>query len=78
MNMTFDEYDKLIEKLKKVEGSTYWPEISEIDLMAQNPEKYIVFACYLLEHNNPPQNNAEKYSKRNLLDFVNRNLELTE
>lgn len=76
MKLTFDEYDELLEKFEKIEGNTFWPSVQDIDLMEKNPDKYIVFCCYLLEKNKKPETNQEKYSKKNLHSFVNKYLEL--
>lgn len=78
MEMTFDEYDELVEKFEKIKGLTYWPSVDDIDLMNKHPDKFVVFASYLLETNDIPRNNDEKYSKKNLNRFVNSHLELLD
>lgn len=76
--MTFDEYDQEVEKMKTIETATFWPTISQIDLFEKDVQKWIVFCYYLLEYNQPPQTNEEKYSKKNLSNFVNQHLELID
>ena len=46
--------------------------------MNKHPDKFVVFASYLLETNDSPRNNDEKYSKKNLNRFVNSHLELLD
>ena len=44
----------------------------------KDPEKWLLYCCFVLEKAEKPVTNEEKYSKRNLSDFVNNNLELVE
>ena len=77
--MTFEKYDELIENfdsMKKV--PPLWPSIEQIDMFETDEDKWLTFAVYLLEKNPPPRNAKERYSKKNLLAYVNRHLTLFE
>ena len=78
VTMTFDAYDKEIEKMKNIETPTYWPTVAQIDMFEKDVEKWIIFCSYLMEYNDAPKNNEEKYSKKNLSVFVNQHLELVD
>lgn len=77
--MTFSEYDDLLDdfnKMKKV--PSLWPSIEQIDTFETDEDRWLIFAVYLLEKNPPPRNAKERYSKKNLLAYVNRHLTLIE
>lgn len=76
--LTFDEYDEMLKRFEKVNSPTLWPCVDAIDIMEKEPQKWIIFAIYILEKNNPPKNNKEKYSQKNLKTFVNKHLELVD
>lgn len=75
--MTFSEYDELLDdfnKMKKV--PPLWPSIEQIDMFETDEDRWLTFAVYLLEKNPHPRNAKERYSKKNLLAYVNRHLTL--
>lgn len=77
--MTFSEYDELLDdfnKMKKV--PPLWPSIEQIGTFETDEDRWLTFAVYLLEKNPPPRNAKERYSKKNLLAYVNRHLTLFE
>lgn len=77
--MTFEKYDELLDdfnNMKKV--PSLWPSIEQIDMFEKDEDKWLTFAIYLLEKNPPPKNAKERYSKKNLLAYVNRHLVLNE
>ena len=80
IRMTYDEYDALVEKFEKIKESgkviPIWPTIQQVDEFQKDPEKWMAFCCYLHEFNPEPKTAEEKYSRRNLSDFINSNLEL--
>lgn len=78
VQLTFDEYDEILEKFEHVKSETFWPSLAEIDKMEEDPGKWMLYACFLLEKGKEPVNNAEKYSKKNLSAFVNKYLELVD
>ena len=82
ITMTYDEYDNLIDEFEKIRKTDkvipVWPSVALIDMFQTDPEKWIKYCCYLYEFNPAPANAEEKYSKKNLNYFINRNLELTE
>lgn len=78
IQMTFQEYDDYVEKFHKITCKHFWPTPLDLDKMEQDPSKWILLACFLLETNQSPKTNAEKYSKKNLQKFVNANLILID
>ena len=76
MQVTFEEYDKIMERFDKMSAETYWPSLSNIEIFKSDPKKWMLFCIYLYEKGKEPQNNQEKYSKRNLGNFINQNLEI--
>ena len=78
MQLTFDEYDAMLEKFEEIETETIWPTLKQIDMFEEDPEKWLKFCCYLLEKGHDPQTKEEEYSKKNLTRFVNTHLELTD
>lgn len=82
MVMTYAEYDRLLEVFKQIKAKEtvmeYWPSVEQMDQFEINPEKWILYCCYLYECNEPPKNPTEHYSKKNLLAFIGRYLVLTE
>ncbi len=78
MKITYYEYEKLQEKFQTIKVAPFYPNPVEIEEMEKNPEKWILFACYLYEKCNKPVNAAEKYSRINLKEFIYRHLEFEE
>ena len=82
ITMTYDEYDSMIDVFQKIKERDkvipVWPSVTQIDMFQKDPEKWIKYCCYLYEFNPGPATAEEKYSKKNLNNFINRNLELTE
>lgn len=82
MYMTYDEYDALTEKFEKIKESkkvpVCWPTVQQIDSFEDNPDKWLIFCCYLHDYNPEPQKPGDKYSKRNLASFIGRHLELVD
>lgn len=78
MTMTFEDYDKLLERFAKIKTKTFWPTLDQIDMFDREPEKYIIFACCLYQMGTPPKTNAEKYGKKNLYNFIIEHLVLVD
>ena len=76
--MTFDEYDDFIEEMGKSEKKTYYPSVEDMDQFDPNNRESVLFAVYLYEFGEKPKTNAEKYSRKNLQDFIYKNLELID
>lgn len=80
IRMTYDEYDALVEKFEEIKENgkviPIWPTIQQFDMFQENPEKWMAFCCYLHECNPEPKTAEEKYSKKNLSEFIYNNLEL--
>lgn len=82
VTLSYDEYDKETEIFEKIRESgkvpVYWPTVPQIDGFWKNPKKWIRFCCYLYECNPEPKNSEERYSRKNLSVFLQKNLELSE
>ena len=80
VTMTFDEYDSLIKSYEAIQKKVppLWPSLKQIDMFGKDIDKWLMFAVYLLEMNPEPKNRQERYSRANLLAFVNTHLKLTE
>ena len=76
MRLTFDEYDKEIERFEKINIKPEYPTFNQIEMFKKNPEKWILYCCFVMEKTDKPSNNEEKYSRKNLMNFINDNLEL--
>jgi hypothetical protein len=75
VQITYSDYDNLLEIFEKINVKTFWPGVEQIDIFEKNPDKWIYFVCYLLEAGVQPKTNAEKYSKKSLNQFVAKHLE---
>lgn len=64
LKISYDTYDVFLEVCDRIESPTYWPDIDDIDIMRDNPEKWIAFACYLWEKGQKPQSKEEQYKKK--------------
>lgn len=78
MVMTFNEYDKMIDKFGQMETPVYVPTYEQVEEFEKNPDKWIKYACYILEKFPTRKNSSDKYIKSNLQKFVNEHLELVE
>ncbi len=78
MKMTYDKYDEMLELFEKLVVKPYYPDPTEIDVMYQDPDKWVMFACYLYEKNATPKNQAERYSRENLKMFIDKHLVLED
>jgi hypothetical protein len=76
--MTYNKYDQLLETFNEMKAPLYWPTIQQIDEWENDPDKWLEFCCYLYEKSPAPTTGAERYSKRNMLDFINRHLQLVD
>lgn len=78
--MTFDEYDAMVEKFATMRTEAkLWPTCEQIEeIMEEDPEKYISFAVFLHEKGQPPKDEAEKNAKKRLFQFINDHLELVD
>ena len=78
MTLTYDSYDQLLERFDQMNAPAYWPSLSELEVMEDNPDKFIIFACYLDSKCDLPKDSMERYSKHYLTKFINDNLTLIE
>lgn len=76
--LTFDEYDKIVDKFESLDVPTYYPTLRQVDEMRENPQKWLLFACYIVECGEKPKHKAEEYRKKNLQDFIQKHLELVD
>lgn len=80
IEMTYDAYDALMEDFGKIKNKVpvYWPTVTQIDRFSENPGKWLMYCCFLYECNPAPDTAEEKYSKKNLFDFINDHLTLID
>ncbi len=78
--MTYEAYDALIEQFEQIQEDVpvCWPSIQQIDMFRQSPEEWLDYCIYLHECNPEPKTSTERYSKRNLADFIHDHLELVD
>ena len=78
MQMTFSEYDQMMEHFEKMASEAYYPDPQEYEEMEKNPDKFIKFVCFLYEKNTKPKNKEEMYSRKNMDAFIKSNLDLID
>ena len=64
-----EKVDELTAKIQKARGD-------KLEALKNERLDTILYAVYLYECGAKPSNQREKYSRRNLFDFINTNLEL--
>ena len=50
----------------------------QVEVMKDDPERWMKFACYLNEQEAPPRTQEELLGRSRLRDFINHNLELID
>lgn len=78
MQMTFDEYDAMIEKFESLKTPVCWPTPEQILMFEKDPDKWLKFCCYLYEFAPNARTDEEKESKHNMMTYINRHLELVD
>lgn len=78
MQLTFDEYDRETDRFEKMNTEVTYPSFEQIEMFYEEPDKWLMYACYVLEKAEKPKNSTEKYCRSNLQKFVNDNLILAE
>ena len=80
INMSFDEYDSLLAKFEAVPEKKqllpYWPSTTQVDMIEENPERWLLLCLLFYEMNPEPKTPAEKYSRKNMRHFINSHLQL--
>lgn len=77
IKMTFDEYVKESDRFESYHTKTYWPTPEQIEIFKKDPERWVVFACYLYEYGETPKDDEEKSNKKLLKQFIDEFLEIT-
>lgn len=76
MKLQFEKYDRLLDEFDSFNTDLIWPSPEEIELLEKLPEKHaVLYACYLYEKG-IVKTTSDKYSKKNLQEFINSHLEL--
>jgi len=78
-NMTFEDYDKLCEKVKRnpYQCLDWWPSPEELkEKMGGDFNQSLEFLTWILETNRPPQTEEEKASQRYINKIMRENLNL--
>lgn len=78
MTLTYKELDKYESAYEKMEIEPFWPNPNQLRIMENAPDKYVLFANFLYEKNPAPRNQAEKYSKKGLQEFIYQHLQLSD
>lgn len=78
MQMTFDEYDELMDKFDRMTERIFWPNEAHMEKFENNPDKWLMFCIFLHEKNPAPSNESERQSKKMMSKFINRHLELVD
>lgn len=78
VEMTYEEYDDMLELFDMVDIITVYPTMEQIDMMRKNPERWIIPCCYLYEKGKSPKTNDEKYARKNLWNFINEIIEFVD
>ena len=78
MIITYEQYDELTEKFEHITAKRFWPSPVTLEKMEQDPERWILFACYLYDFGEPPKTKAEQYSNKSLQEFIHNNLTLVD
>ena len=76
ITMTFEKFDHITELQSKIRSKTLWPDERQIQMMEENPKRWLEFACYLYEYGTPPATQEEAENKKKLAAFIHRNLTL--
>lgn len=76
MKMTFDEFDKMEEKLELINTNRIWPTKEQFEMMEKEPNKWVKFMCYLDKKNDEPDTDEEVESRKMIKAFLNKHLEL--
>lgn len=63
MVMTIEEYDKISERFDGFKAKKIWPSPKDIEKMEEDPDRWILFACYLYE-GRIAKTAEQKYSKK--------------
>lgn len=78
MKMSYNAYDKMLECFEQMETKPYYPDPLEFEEMEKNPDKFLLFVCYLYENGRSPVSKEEEYSRENLKEFIDQHLELVD
>ena len=49
MVMSFEQYDALLERFQKIKVRTFWPSQEQLEEMEKDPDRFLIFCCYLYE-----------------------------
>lgn len=78
MKMTFEEYDKVMDRFDRMTAPSYLPTLDEINSFEKDPDKWLMFACYCHDRIGKQTDPDGKARKKALMSFINRHLELTD
>lgn len=76
--MTYNEYDEMIEKFETLKTPVCWPTQEQLLMFERNPDKWLKFCCYLYEFSPKAKTEEEIASKRGMMAYINRHLELVD
>ena len=76
VEMTFDEYDGMMEEFEQIGLTLPLPDPWELEILQSDVERFLPYACYLDEYGKEPETAEEKYRRKGLRAFIRENLEL--
>lgn len=80
--MSFDEYDKMVDRFEKMGYRPEWPDATLIDEIEENVRNksiaWLRFCCFIVEKAPEPTSENDKESKKRMLDLINTYLALEE
>lgn len=78
MRMTYDEYDAVMDRFDRMNTPAYLPSAEDIEYFEEDPDKWVLLACYCHDHCGKPKTKSEAYRKKKLLEFINSALVLED
>jgi hypothetical protein len=78
LKITYDDYDRIMDRFDSMDTPAYLPTAEDIELFEDDPDKWVLFACYCHDRCGKPKTKSESYRKKKLLEFIERSLELTD
>lgn len=74
VRMSFENYLRESDSFERYHTKTTWPTPEQIKMFKKNPDRWLMFACYLYEYGECPKEDEEVTSKKNLKKFIDEYL----
>ena len=69
MVMSFEQYDALLERFQKIKVRTFWPSQEQLEEMEKDPDRFLIFCCYLYETGKKPVSESEREKQKAVISF---------